>query len=67
MERFDLSFNNKKIKVWFAALLPLGLIAMLLYILLPPELHIIPMLLFFSGLAIYCVWILIDNRKHKND
>lgn len=67
MERFDMSFQNKRVKIWFAFVLPLGLLAVLLYIFLPIELQFIPTLLLIVGLAIYYAWVLIDKRKKRTN
>lgn len=67
MQRFDMSFQNKRVRVWFASVLPLGLLAVLLYIFLPIELQFIPTLLLIVGLAIYYAWVLIDKRKKRTN
>lgn len=65
MDRFDMSFQNKKVRVWFAFVLPLTLLVALLYIFLPLEFQFIPTLLLIVGLSIYYAWVVIDKRKQK--
>lgn len=65
MDRFDMSFQNKKVRVWFAFVLPLTLLVALLYIFLPLEFQFISTLLLIVGLSIYYAWVVIDKRKQK--
>ena len=67
MERFDMSFQNKRVRIWFAFVLPSVLLAVLLYIFLPNEFQFIPTLILIVGLAIYYAWVVIDKRKQKSN
>lgn len=60
-----MSFQNRRVRIWFAFILPLSILAVLLYIFLPNELQFIPTLILIAGLVIYYAWILIDKRKRR--
>lgn len=63
MNRFDMSFKNKKVKVYFATIIPLIIVAILLYIFLPNEFQLVPISLLVIGVAVFFIWILIDRKK----
>ena len=63
VNRFDMSFKNKKVKVYFATIIPLIIVAILLYIFLPNELQLIPTSLLIIGVGAYFIWILLDRKK----
>jgi len=65
MERFEMSFKNKRVRIWFSVILPISVLAILLYILLPSELQIVPTLLLMATLVIYYAWVFISQRKNK--
>lgn len=66
VERFDMSFRNKRVRVYVKFLLPLAAAAILLSFILPIELQAIPAALMMIGLAGYYIWVLVDKRKQKN-
>lgn len=65
MERFEMSFKNKRVRIWFSVILPISVLAILLTIFLPVELQIIPTLLLLFTLVIYYAWVFISQRKNK--
>lgn len=58
-----MSFKNKKVKVYFAAVIPLIIVAILLYIFLPNELQVIPTSLLIIGISAYFIWMFTDKKK----
>ncbi|ALS78771.1 hypothetical protein AUO94_08930 [Planococcus kocurii] len=67
MERFNMNFQNKRVRVWFAFVLPLILLAVLLYISLPKEFEFIPTLIIIVGFVIYQAWVVLDKRKQRSN
>ncbi|AIY06784.1 hypothetical protein Plano_2819 [Planococcus sp. PAMC 21323] len=65
MNRFDMSFKNKKVKVYFVVMLPLIFIATLLTFVLPIEFQPIASLIVILGLVGYLIWFLVDRKKDK--
>lgn len=65
MERFDMSFKNKKVKVYFVVMLPLIFIATLLTFILPIEFQPIASLIVIFGLVGYLIWFIVDRKKDK--
>lgn len=65
MERFEMSFKNKRVQIWFSVILPISVLAILLYIFLPTELQIVPTLLLMATLVIYYAWVFMSQRKNK--
>lgn len=65
MERFEMSFKNKRVRIWFSVILPISILAILLYIFLPVELQIVPTLLLMATLVIYYAWVFMSQRKNK--
>ena len=65
MNRFDMSFKNKKVKVYFVVMLPLIFIATLLTFILPIEFQPIASLIVIFGLVGYLIWFIVDRKKDK--
>ncbi|MDN7227957.1 hypothetical protein QWY15_11670 [Planococcus sp. N064] len=65
MERFEMSFKNKRVRIWFSVILPITVLAILLYIFLPAEMQIVPTLLLMVTLVVYYAWVFMSQRKNK--
>ncbi|KOF09064.1 hypothetical protein AC739_17105 [Planococcus glaciei] len=65
MERFEMSFKNKRVRIWFLVILPITVLAILLTIFLPTEMQIVPTLLLMATLVVYYAWVFMSQRKNK--
>ncbi|ALS77416.1 hypothetical protein FQ085_05690 [Planococcus sp. ANT_H30] len=65
MNRFDMSFKNNRVRVYFATMIPLIIGAILLYLFLPNELQLIPTLMVIIGVITYYIWLILDRKKQK--
>ncbi|ETP67987.1 hypothetical protein [Planococcus glaciei] len=65
MERFEMSFKNKRVRIWFSVILPITVLAILLTIFLPTEMQIVPTLLLMATLVVYYAWVFMSQRKNK--
>ncbi len=66
MKRVDMSLKNKRVKVYFAIMLPLILLAIILNLVLPIELQPVSSLTVVLGLISYLIWLVVDKKKEKN-
>lgn len=66
MKRVDMSLKNKRVKVYFAIMLPLILLAIILNLVLPIELQSVSSLTVVLGLISYLIWLVVDKKKEKN-
>lgn len=63
MVRFELSFQNKRVKMWFLIVgIPL-ILSLVLILLLPPEFYYIPNLLFILSVVVYFGGVWRDRKK----
>lgn len=67
VNRFELNFKNKQVRIWFITIIPTIILAILLYIMLPINFHLIPTLLLITAVIIYYGWIFINRKKQKKD
>ncbi|MGI2326914.1 hypothetical protein [Planococcus sp. YIM B11945] len=67
MERFDMSFKNKKVRVYFGLIVPVIIVAIIMHFVLPPAYQMIPTFLVLSGIAVFYLWVLIDRRRQKGN
>ncbi len=65
MEGLDLSFNNKKVIFWFAIVIPVTIISILLYIFLPRDFYLIPTLLPIVAICVYYVLVSLARNKKE--
>ncbi|MBT2583813.1 hypothetical protein [Planococcus sp. ISL-109] len=66
MNRFDMSFKNKRVRMYFATVIPLIIVAIIMYIFLPYELQLVPTSLLIVGIAAYFIRVLVDKKKQRN-
>ncbi|SDJ97266.1 hypothetical protein [Sediminibacillus albus] len=60
---FELSFKNKQVRAWFIVVVPIAILAVILLLVLPRELHFIPTFLSIIANLIYVVWLMIDIKR----
>jgi len=65
-DRFEVSFRNPVVRMWFYIVLPTGIISAVLFLVLPRETHDV---IRIGGYIILCgffIWTFIYKRKSKN-
>lgn len=63
MKRFDMSFKNKAVRVWFYTVFPAILIAIALYIILPYEHNRYTSLGLSTVTILYFIWFTINSKR----
>lgn len=63
MKRFDMSFKNKAVRVWFYTVFPAILIAIALYIILPYEHNRYASLALSTVTILYFIWFTIYSKR----
>ncbi|PQD93888.1 hypothetical protein CYL18_17160 [Pradoshia eiseniae] len=66
MESFDFSFNNKYVRMWFIWVLPILILSVILFLLLPVNYQWIPMYLPVPVVIIFFCWYQLDKYKNRN-
>ncbi len=65
MERMELSFKNRRVKMWFLVMVPALLIAILLFIILSSDYHFVPTVIPIVAMVAYWVWSVLEKYKSK--
>jgi len=65
MEAIELTFKNKRVRMWFLWVLPIIFLSVTLYFLLPIEYHWIPSFLVITGIIIFYGWVKFDKKKNR--
>lgn len=63
--RFEMSFNNKIVKVWFLTVLPILILSVTLNLILPIELHYIFNIILIITVIVHWIWAVSYNKKHN--
>ncbi|QDP99611.1 hypothetical protein FOH38_03005 [Lysinibacillus fusiformis] len=63
MERFDMSFNNKIIKVWFLTVLPVLILSIVFTLLLPIEKTFFIRVILIVTVVSHWIWAIIYSKK----
>lgn len=63
MEAFELSFKNKRVRMWFIWVLPVIILSGILFFPLPIEYHWIPSFLPIIAIIIFYGWVKFDKNK----
>jgi len=66
LERFEVSFNNKAVKVWFYTVLPAIIVAIILFIILPYEQNRFVSLGLSLINILYVIWFMVHTKKKRN-
>ncbi|QUG42777.1 hypothetical protein KD050_05780 [Psychrobacillus sp. INOP01] len=64
-DRFEVSFRNPLVRMWFYVMLPTIIASIILFIILPSEYHLVVRMAGTLILAIFTIWAFINNRKSK--
>ena len=64
-DRFEVSFRNPIVRMWFYIILPTLIISAILFLVLPMESHLIIKIVGYLILISYFVWVLIYKRKRR--
>lgn len=64
-DRFEVSFRNPIVRMWFYVMLPTIIASIILFIILPSEYHLVVRMAGTLILAIFTIWAFIYNRKSK--
>lgn len=64
-DRFEVSFRNPVVRMWFYVMLPTTIISSILFLVLPRESHLIISSVGYLILIGYSVWVHIYKRKSK--
>lgn len=62
-KEFELSFNNKRVRVWFTLVIPALIVSIVLSFLLPKDFQFIPKLIPIIAVFTYWIWALNSKRK----
>ena len=65
MDRFEVSFRNIYVKVWFITCFPIIFIAIILYFLLPHNYYIIPAALLIIYTVIFTIWKTVHLKRNQ--
>lgn len=65
-DRFEVSFRNPIVRMWFYIILPTMIISAILFLVLPIESHLIIRNVGSVILIGYCIWIFLYKRKNRN-
>ena len=65
MERFELSFKNKAVRVWFYTVLPAKIVAIILFLIFPYEQTRYVSLCLSLVTICYFIWLMIYTRKKR--
>ena len=65
-DRFEVSFRNPIIRMWFYTILPTMIISAILFLVLPIESHLIIRNVGYVILIGYCIWVFLYKRKNRN-
>jgi len=65
MERFEVSFKNKTVRVWFYTVLPAIIIAIALFIILPYEQNRYASLGLSAVTILYFIWFTIYSKRKR--
>ena len=64
-DRFEVSFRNPVVRMWFYVMLPTIIVSIILFIILPTEYHLTVRTSGTIILAIFTIWAFIYKRKSK--
>ncbi|MGE7091077.1 hypothetical protein ACQKII_06360 [Lysinibacillus sp. NPDC048646] len=66
MERFDMSFNNKIVKVWFLTVLPVLILSIVFMLLLPIEKTFFMRVILIVTVVSHWIWAIIYAKKTRS-
>lgn len=66
-DRFEVSFRNPIVRMWFYVMLPTIIVSIILFIILPYEYHQIVQMVGTLILAIFTIWAFIYKRLSKDN
>lgn len=66
MERFEVSFKNKAVRVWFYTVFPAIIITIALFIILPYEQNRYASLGLSAVTTLYFIWFAFYSKKNRN-
>lgn len=66
-DRFEVSFRNPIVRVWFYVILPTIIASIILFIILPSEYHQVVQMVGTLILAIFTIWAFIYKRLSKDN
>ncbi|ASN05406.1 hypothetical protein CFK40_10480 [Virgibacillus necropolis] len=64
-KKFEFSFNNKRVRVWFILVIPFILLSIVLSFLLPRGYHLIPVLIPVIVISTYWIWVLLQRKSRR--
>lgn len=65
MERFDMSFKNKEVRIWFYLMAPLIIIGSIILFFGEQKYQYVRLLMLISVFAIFYIWRFFYRRKQK--
>ncbi|MRH43513.1 hypothetical protein GH741_12570 [Aquibacillus halophilus] len=67
MKEFELSFENKHLRIWFVVMIPALILTILLFIFLPSELQYLPIWIPIITISFYWGWVIIKEKQNKTN